>query len=79
MIMQGGIHAEKAVVSYPASAGYHYMRGNEYMIPNNGVMADVIAAPQDYIAADLNKRLDIVTFKYETVIAYFQRIPRRRL
>src|SRR5438132_3967291 len=53
------------------------LRGDEAMIADDAVMADVVAAPYDHVIADLRVGLDNVRFQYQAILADVRRIDVR--
>src|SRR5207237_5364519 len=52
-----------------AAAGDDDVRGDEAVVADARVMAHVVAAPEDHVAADPDERLDHVRLEDEAVVA----------
>jgi len=63
------VYAEKAIAFDNAVAGNDHMRANEIMIVNGGVVANMVAAPECNIVADLYERLYGVVFENKAIVA----------
>lgn len=76
--MDGGIDPEKAPLANRYSSGYNDVRGNERIIADAGMMADVVATPEKNVIADAHERLDDVVLEDKTVFAATEILPDRR-
>jgi hypothetical protein len=47
----------------------HHVRGEEDVVANNAMVADMIAAPNHYVVADGDERLNSIVFEDETILA----------
>lgn len=75
IVRKGGIHAQKAAGSDAAIARKNHMRGQEAVIANPGLVADVIARPQHTALSDLNAVLDRIILKDKGIFTDFSRPP----
>ncbi|WP_332262252.1 hypothetical protein [Paraburkholderia sp. SOS3] len=72
------VDAQKAVFADVAEAHNHDVRGEENVVAYYAAKADVIAALQYDIVADLHERLNRVVFEDEHMFAERHVVPRER-
>jgi NDP-sugar pyrophosphorylase family protein len=70
IIADGRVHSQKAVIPHHAVAGHDDLRGDEYMIADRCVVANVVSAPEHAVIADRNVRLNGVVFENKAVLPY---------
>src|SRR3982074_1100125 len=71
LFAHGGVYTQKAKWFDGADAGDHHMRCDHYVILDGAVVANVIAAPDDYVTADCDKWLNCIVFEDETLVSQF--------
>src|SRR5690606_5765556 len=67
IVANGTVDAEKTVVADLDRAGYHGMGGNKYVVAYFGVVADMVAGPQDAVVADFHVGLNDVVVEDHAV------------
>lgn len=70
VITQCCVDSDEALFVDRHAAGNDYMRGKEAMISDDGMVTNMVAAPQGDIVADLHERLNGVVFKNKAILAY---------
>ena len=63
-----GVYPQEAILSYVAESGDDDMRCNKAVVPDDGSVSHMIAAPEDDIVTDLYKGLYGIILKDETVL-----------
>ena len=56
-----------------AMAGNDHLSTYKIVIVNDGMVADVVTAPEGYVVADLYKGLDGIVLKNKTIISAWER------
>src|ERR1041384_3337962 len=69
-VAQSRVYAHEAIVANFHFARNHSVTGNETIITYCRVMTDMIAAPNNHVAANLDKRLDNIRLENEAVIPH---------
>ena len=69
VVAQGGVHSDKAFGPDPNTARDNHMGGNEAVILDRRMMADVITRPERDVVTDFDEGLDGVVLENETVVA----------
>jgi len=79
MIANRGVNPEEALATHSDPARNDNMRGDKGMVPNTGVVPNMIAAPQRHIFTDRRKRLNGIVFQNEAVLSNASFVENRSL
>src|SRR5262245_15790584 len=79
MVADRSIDANEAVLPDNDAAGNDHVRGDEAVVRDARMMADVVTRPQRRIVADLDERLNGVVLENQAILADLEIRPRRRL
>src|SRR6266702_4654821 len=66
------VDADEAALTHPDAPGNHDMRGDKDIVLNDGVVADMVAAPQRDVGSNLCKGLNGIVFEDEAVVLDLQ-------
>ena len=69
MISQRRVDADEALLTDLYASGNNYMWGNETMILDDWMMADMVSAPERKVIAYGYEGLDSIIFKNKTIFA----------
>src|SRR5689334_23013714 len=74
-ITQSRVHTYEAIVANFHFAGNYSVTGDKAVVTYRRVMTDMIATPNNHIAANLDKRLDNIRLENEAVIPHVDIAP----